>query len=49
MEQLATVPASRNRKRDPKPIEQVLGDIIALTYADASALAEPNRMAALEL
>ena len=49
LEQLATAPASRNRKRDPEPIEQVLGDIIALTYADASALAEPNRMAALEL
>ncbi len=49
LEQLATAPAPRARKRDPKPIDQVLGDIIALTYAGARALAEPNRMAALEL
>jgi len=27
----------------------VLGDIIAITYADARAIAEPSRMAALEL
>ena len=49
LEQLATAPAPRARKRDPKPIDQVLGDIIALTYAGARALAEPNRMAGLEL
>ena len=30
-------------------IDQVLDDIVALTYADARALAEPNRMAGLEL
>ncbi|MGD9510661.1 MAG: hypothetical protein AB7I38_18370 [Dehalococcoidia bacterium] len=37
------------RKRDPGPIEQVLGDIVELCYADARALAEPSRMGALEL
>src|SRR5438132_10538334 len=49
LEQLATTPASKKRKRDPVPLDQVLGDIIALTCADARALAEPSRMAALEL
>ena len=49
LEQLATTPTGRDRKRDPKPIDQVLGDIVSLTYADARALAEPNRMAGLEL
>jgi len=49
LEQLSSVPTSKKRKRDPGPLNQVLGDIIALTYADASALAEPNRMAALEI
>jgi hypothetical protein len=48
LEQLATVPVSKG-KRNPKPIERVLGDIIALTNADARALTEPNRMAGLEL
>ena len=49
LEQLATAPVPRARKRDPKPIDQVLGDIIALTNADARAVLEPNRMAGLEL
>ena len=49
LEQLASMPTSKKRKRDPGPLDQVLGDIIALTYADARALAEPSRMAALEL
>jgi len=49
LEQLASAPTSKKRKRDPGPLNQVLGDIIALTYADASALAEPSRMAALEI
>ena len=31
LEQLATTPASKKRKRDPVPLDQVLGDIIALT------------------
>jgi hypothetical protein len=52
LENLATRPIGK-RKRDPKgapgPIDQVLGDIIELCYADARALAEPNRMGALEL
>lgn len=49
LEQLANEPTSRGRKRDPKPIDQVLGDIISLTYAGARTVAEPNRMAGLEL
>ena len=40
---------ARNASATPVPLDQVLGDIIALTYADARALAEPSRMAALEL
>ena len=48
-EQLATAPTSKKRKRAPGPIDQVLGDIIELTYADARVLAEPSRMGALEL
>ena len=49
LEQLANAPTPRGRKRDPKPIDQVLGDIIVLTYAGARAVTEPNRMAGLEL
>jgi hypothetical protein len=49
LEQLATAPTSKKRKRAPGPIDQVLGDIIELTYADARVLAEPSRMGALEL
>ena len=48
LHQLATAPVSKG-KRDPKPIDQVLGDIIALTYDRAREVAEPNRMAGLEL
>jgi hypothetical protein len=48
LEQLAGRPTGK-RKRDPGPIDQVLGDIVELCYADARALAEPHRMAALEL
>lgn len=40
-------------KAQPKPdvasLDQVLGDIVELCYADARALAEPHRMGALEL
>jgi hypothetical protein len=49
LEQLATAPTTKKRKRNPAPIEQVLGDIISLTYAQARAATEPSRMAALEL
>ena len=49
LEQLANMSMPRGRKRDPEPIDQVLGDIIALTYAGARAVSEPNRMAGLEL
>jgi hypothetical protein len=49
LERLATSPAPCACKRDPKPIDQVLGDIMALTNAEARAALEPNRMAALEL
>lgn len=48
LERLASKPTGK-AKRDPGPIGDVLGDIIALTYADARAIAEPSRMAALEL
>ena len=48
LDQLATAPVAKG-KRDPKPIDQVLGDIIALTYDRAREIAEPNRMAGLEL
>ncbi len=48
LEDLARRPAGK-AKRDPGPIDQVLGDIVALCYADARALAEPHRMGALEL
>lgn len=48
LQALANRPAGK-KKRDPGPIDQVLGDIVAICYADARTLAEPNRMAALEL
>jgi hypothetical protein len=48
LERLASEPV-RRRKRDPKPIGDVLGDIIQRCYADARDLAEPDRMAALEV
>ena len=48
LESMATRPGA-NRKPDVGPLDQVLGDIIELCYADARALAEPNRMGALEL
>jgi hypothetical protein len=48
LEQLTRAPAAR-RKRDRGSIDQVLGDIVTLTYTDARVLAEPNRMAGLEL
>lgn len=48
LEGLASRPTGK-RKRDPGPIDHVLGDIVALCYADARALAEPHRMGALEL
>src|SRR2546421_13088660 len=49
LEQLATTPTSKKSKRNPGPINRVLGDIISLTYENARAVAEPSRMAALEL
>jgi hypothetical protein len=49
LEQLATARVPRTQKRDPKPIDQVLGDIITLTNAGARSALEPNRMAGLEL
>ena len=47
LERLARTPTGK-QKRDPQPIDQVLGDIIALTYDDARAFA-PQRLAALEV
>jgi len=49
LERLASAPAGRKGKRDPGPLNQVLGDIIERCYADARELAEPSRMSALEL
>jgi hypothetical protein len=49
LQALASRPTSKKRKRDPEPIDSVLGDIIALTYSGARAVLEPSRMAALEL
>ena len=49
LEQLATAPTTKKRKRNPAPIDRVLGDIIAVTYDNARSIVEPNRMAALEL
>jgi len=48
LERLATRPDSK-RKPEVGPLDQVLGDIIELCYADARSLAEPHRMGALEL
>jgi len=48
LEHLASRPTSK-RKRDPGPIDDVLGDIISCCYADAHELATPDRMRALEL
>jgi len=49
LQNLASRPASKKRKRDPEPVDTVLSDIIALTYDNARAMLEPSRMAALEL
>ncbi len=49
LEQLASEPTTKKRKRSAALIDQVLGDIIECTFADARALAEPSRMGALEL
>ena len=48
LERLARQPAGK-QQRDGAPINQVLGDIIQLCYADARALAEPHRLSSLEL
>lgn len=48
LEHLASRPTGK-RKRDPGPIDDVLGDIIARCYADTQELAVPDRMRALEL
>ena len=50
LERLAGQPRPSGRKpRDTGQLDQVLGDIVELCYADARALAEPHRMGALEL
>jgi hypothetical protein len=48
LEALASRPSGK-RPRPVGPIDQVLGDIVERCYADARALAEPDRMGALEL
>ena len=40
---------TRKKQRDLGSLDQVLGNIIDLCYADARDLAEPHRMTALEL
>ena len=48
LEKLAKQPPQQ-RKSLKAPIDRVLGDIIQLCYADARALAQPQRLSALEL
>lgn len=48
LEELVRRPAAK-RKRVLVPLDQVLSEIISVCYADARALAEPQRMAALEI
>ncbi|HEX5505444.1 MAG TPA: hypothetical protein VFW96_22695, partial [Thermomicrobiales bacterium] len=48
LERLASTPVGK-RKRDPGPLADVLGDIVALTEAGARAATEPHRLDALEL
>ncbi len=48
LERLAARGAGRTRP-DPAALDEVLGDIVARCYADARALTEAHRMAALEL
>jgi hypothetical protein len=48
LQRLAT-PRRARKQRDLGEIDGVLRDIVDLCYADARALAEPNRMGALEL
>lgn len=47
LEELARQPRRGIRAR--APLDQVLGDIVQLCYADARAVIEPSRMGALEL
>lgn len=50
LERLATRGVGAGRTRpDPAALDEVLGDIVARCYADARALTEAHRMAALEL
>ncbi len=52
LESLASRPTGKKKreaKTPPGAIDQVLGDIIELCYADARSLAEPHRMGALEV
>jgi hypothetical protein len=48
LEHLTTRRTGRTR-RDPAALDEVLGDIVDRCYADAKALTESHRMAALEL
>ncbi len=48
LERLARRPTGKG-KRDTGAIDQVLGDIVELCYAQARNLTEPSRMSALEL
>ena len=52
LESLAARPKGNGKakaKKEPQEIEEILSDIISLTYSDARELSRPNRMAALEI
>jgi len=50
LEQLAAKPAGKSRRRASNAaVKEALDDIIQLCYRDAHELAQPNRLAALEL
>ena len=50
LEQLAAKPTGRSkRKASNDAVKEALDDIIQLCYRDAHELAQPNRLAALEL
>ena len=49
LEALAQRPKGQKARHETGELQQVLGDIVQLCYADARALTEPSRMGALEL
>jgi hypothetical protein len=50
LEQLAAKPTGKSKRRASNAaVKEALDDIIQLCYRDAHELAQPNRLAALEL